>query len=145
MDSITIRRLGIEDSLIARRLFLAMAEGFEEEGEPLSDAYLHALLVRADFWALAAMVGEEVIGGLTAFTLPLTRREQQELFLYDLAVLPAWQRKGVGRALVEGLRKAGAAAGLSVVFVIADSADTHALDFYRALGGEELPATVFEF
>ena len=38
-----------------------------------------------------------------------------------------------------------AAEGIGVVFVPADDEDTHALDFYRAMGGEPQPVTIFTF
>ena len=43
------------------------------------------------------------------------------------------------------LREAAAAAGITEVFVPADNDDTHALDFYRALGGDPAPVTMFTF
>jgi len=55
------------------------------------------------------------------------------------------QRRGVGRRLVETLCSAAAAAGVSVAFVPADVEDEHAVAFYRALGGEAAPVTIFTF
>jgi aminoglycoside 3-N-acetyltransferase I len=75
----------------------------------------------------------------------MTRSESAELFIYDLAVDPPHQRTGIGRALVDALRAQGAAAGISVAFVPADNEDTYALDFYRAIGGDEAPVTIFTF
>lgn len=129
------------DRELGRRLFLLIAEVFETERAALSDGYLDALLARADFWSLAAFADGELAGGLTAFELPLTRREETEIFLYDIAVVERFQRRGVGRRLVEALRTGS---GLTV-WVPADDEDTHALDFYRALGGESAAVTVFSF
>lgn len=140
-----VRRLGPGDEAIAKVLFAAMAEAFEEEHAPLSDAYVTALLARADLWVLAAIAGDEVLGGLTAHHLPMTRAETSELFIYDLAVREAHRRRGVGRRLVEHLRALGAAAGVEAVFVPADDEDEHALDFYRAIGGAGAPVTIFTF
>ncbi len=95
-----VRRLGIGDRALARRLFAMMADVFAEPTGPLSDCYLDGLLVRDGFWPLVAFEGAEVIGGLTAHTLPLTRTEAVELFVYDVAVRADRQRRGVGRALM---------------------------------------------
>lgn len=158
MSAVRIRRLIPGDRALARALFVMMAEVFEEARAPLGDGYLDRLLARDDFWAIAAVtvgvvdasdmaddVGGAVVGGLTAHTLPMTRAEASEVFLYDIAVRGDWQRRGIGGQLVRALRDSAAAAGCHEVFVAADNDDGHALDFYRALGGAEAPVTMFMF
>lgn len=130
---------------IARQLFLLMARVFEEPSEPLSDEYLLRLLSRADYWTIAAFMDHELVGGLTAYTLPMTRLQSSELFIYDIAVRSDRQRKGVGRMLISTLRAAAEAEGIHEIFVPADNEDAHALDFYRALGGEPAAVTFFAF
>lgn len=122
-----------------------MAEVFEEDCETLGDAYVDRLLAREDFWAIAATAGDQIIGGVTAHTLPMTRTASSELLVYDIAVRRDHQRKGVGRHLMTALRKSAAACGIQVVFVPAENDDLHPLDFYRALGGTACPVTLFTF
>ena len=122
-----------------------MAGVFGMAAAPLSDSYLARLLVRQDFWALSASVDERIVGGLTAHTLPLTGAEVSEVFIYDIAVVPDYQRRGIGRQLVSKLRAQANACGINVVFVAADNEDAHALDFYQALGGMPAPVTMFTF
>jgi aminoglycoside 3-N-acetyltransferase I len=145
MTDIEIRRLGVGDVAVARRLFVLMAGVFEEESRPLGDAWLDRLLARPEFWALAAFVDGDVAGGLTAHTLPMTRAESSEIFIYDIAVRVDQQRKGIGRRLIATLRDLAAAQGIHDVFVPADDEDTHALEFYRALGATGSPVTFFGF
>lgn len=144
-SSIKSVRLKVGDRDLARALFSLMADVFEEACQPLSDGYLDRLLGQEGFWALAAFDGEQIIGGLTAHVLPMTSAETSELFIYDLAVRRDRQRSGVGRRLIADLRAQSAAAGIEVLFVPADNDDTHALDFYRALGGVPSPVTLFTF
>jgi aminoglycoside 3-N-acetyltransferase I len=140
------QRLTSADRVVAKELFVLMAKVFEEDREPLGDAYLDRLLSREGFWAIAAFTGEgELVGGLTAHTLPMTRAEASEIFIYDIAVRTDHQRKGVGRLLVTTLRNEAASLGIEDVFVPADEEDAHALDFYRALGGVESPVRFFTF
>jgi aminoglycoside 3-N-acetyltransferase I len=140
------KRLTPDDRDPARRLFALMAEVFAEGHEPLGDDYLDRLLHREDFWAIAAFTDDDdLIGGLTAHTLPMTRAEASEIFLYDIAVRGDHQRKGVGRLLMMHLRQEAASIGVEDVFVPADDEDAHALDFYRALGGVPSPVTIFTF
>lgn len=140
-----IKRLRTGDREQARTLFTLMAGVFETGIEPLSDEYLGGLLGREGFWALAAFVDDTIVGGLTGHALPVTRTAAHELFVYDIAVQPDQQRKGVGRALLRDLQAQALAAGIRELFVLADNEDRHALDFYRALGGHATPVTMFGF
>lgn len=124
---------------------MLMSEVFAEECTPLGEDYLRSLLSRPDFWALAAFVRGDVVGGLTAHSLPMTRTESSEVLIYDIAVRIDQRGKGIGRQLINTLRDAANAAGIEDVFVPVDSDDVEALEFYRALGGEAAPVTVFTF
>jgi len=138
-------RLTPGDTEMARRLFSLMAEVFEEPSEPLGDSYIDQLLNRPEFWAMAAFVNDQLVGGVTAHAIPMTASESSELFVYDIAVRADVQRQGIGRALMTALRFAATTEGIGVVFVPADNEDTHALDFYRSLGGVPTPVTFFTF
>ena len=128
---------------LARTTLHLMAAVFDEPSDALSAAYVQSLLSRSDFWLLAALHDGAPLGGVTAHALPMTRSEATELFIYDLAVQEAHQRRGVGGALVKELRKLAAEQGITVAFVPADNEDAHALAFYRALGGEAAAVTIF--
>lgn len=142
---IEVKRLRAGDRDEARATFRVMQEAFEAEAGPLSDAHVDGLLGSGAFWALSARLDGEIVGGLTAHTLPMTREEAREVFLYDISVAEPARRRGVGRRLVEELRRLAAEDGIDVMFVPADDEDTHALDFYRALGGVPAPVTIFTF
>lgn len=145
MSQVHTRRLTDGDRQIARRLFALMAAVFAEDSAPLSDGYLDRLLRREAFWVVAAFVGDEVVGGITAHLLPMTRAEGSELFIYDLAVRADWRRQGIARRLVTTLREQAAAVGIQTLFVPADNDDPHALDCYQALGGVPSAVTFFTF
>lgn len=142
---ITVRQLGTDDRALARLTFAAMAAGFEDTWAPLGDAYLHDLLARPDLLVLAAFDGSRVVGGLTAFVLPMARAETREVFIYDLAIAPADQRRGAGAALVTHLRVLARELGAANTFVPADVEDTHALRFYERQGGTPADVTMFTF
>ncbi len=85
------------------------------------------------------------VGGVTAHVLPMTRTPSSELFFYDIAVHADWRRRGIGAGLVGALRDAAADIGITDVFVAADNEDMHALDFYRAIGGDGAAVTIYTF
>jgi aminoglycoside 3-N-acetyltransferase I len=141
-----IRRLGVDDADVAQQTFVTMADVFGAEGGTgVSLEYTRRLLRDVHFWVLSAVDGGEVVGGLTAHELAMTRSETTELFIYDVAVREDRQRTGVGRALITHLLNIGERAGIKVYFVPADNEDTHALDFYRNVGGTPSAVTFFTF
>jgi|SRR5690606_9524743 len=142
---IVVRRLGLEDAAVAARLFVLMAETFDEPRAPVGHDYIASLLASEAVWIVAALSDDEVVGGLTAHALPMTRAETTELFVYDVAVHPSHQRRGVGRALFAALRNLAGTAGIEGTFVAADNEDSHAIDFYRAIGGAPGAVTIFTF
>jgi aminoglycoside 3-N-acetyltransferase I len=145
MNHVRTKRLTPADRDLAGTLFAMMANVFEERYETLSDSYLARLLGRADFWAIAGCIGADVVGGVTAHTLPMTRTERSELFIFDIAVRKDQQRRGVGGQLMRALLECAAAVGIDDVFVAVDNDDLHALDFYRGRGGVAAPVTLFTF
>ena len=144
-SAIELRRLGATDVRLAQQTLRLMAAVFGEESRALSDSYVSSLLARGEFWVIAALQHGVPIGGVTAHALPMTRDEASELFIYDLAVDPPFQRRGVGRGLVGTLCALAAESGIAVTFVPADNDDAHALEFYRAIGGAAAPVTIFTF
>lgn len=143
--TIRILRLSVDDVVLARATFVTMAEVFGETAAPLREAYVAELLGRSSFLAFAAVDGDTPVGGITGHVLPLTRSEGAEVFIYDLAVRSEYQRRGIGRELVRALREEAERTGIGIAFVPADAEDEHALEFYRAIGGEPQAVTIFTF
>jgi aminoglycoside 3-N-acetyltransferase I len=143
MSSTQIKRLNSDDNAIAVSMFSMMASVFGEAPGTLSLDYVERLLKRDDFWAIAALEDREPVAGLTAFTLPLTRCEAAEVLIYDIAVQLRHQRRGLGRLLVDTLKKLAAEAGIRTIWVPAENEDLHALEFYRAMGGRPTAVTIF--
>jgi aminoglycoside 3-N-acetyltransferase I len=141
--NIVCRRVSRLEPETARNLFDTLAEVFGEGGERVGDAHLDALLRRNDFIAIAAFAGAEMIGGLTAYVLPMSESECPEVFIYDVAVKLEYRRNGAGAALFATLLKEISSLGAQSVFVQVDNDDGHALEFYRSLGG--LARTTTEF
>jgi aminoglycoside 3-N-acetyltransferase I len=97
-----------------------------------SETHLQRLLSKDTFFAVVAKVQEKIIGGLTVYVLDQYYSEKPLAYLYDLAVLQAYQRKGVGRKLIEFTNDYCRQKGFEELFVQAERVDEHAIDFYRA-------------
>jgi aminoglycoside 3-N-acetyltransferase I len=86
-----IMRLNKTGLVIAEQLFLLFQQVFDAKHVIVQKTYLKKLLNRPDFICFAATYKNEVIGGLTAYELPMYHSETSEMFIYDIAVKPAFQ------------------------------------------------------
>jgi len=110
---------------------------FEEENPTIgSEANSQQLLDNNRFIAIVAFVEDKVVGGLTAYELPMYYSDSSEIFLYDLAVKAEYQRMGIGKRLLQSLKAHCIKHGIKEFFVMAHAEDEHAIEFYRATGGK---------
>lgn len=138
---IHIHHLRETDTASMRSLLRVFGEVFDEEkiycsAQP-SSTYLKGLLGKEEFFALAAFENENVVGGLTAYELQKYEQERSEIYIYDLAVLKAYRRRGIATALIEKLRRISARRGVYVMIVQADQGDDPAIALYSKLGIRE--------
>lgn len=99
--------------------------------------YLRSLLADDGVFALVAIEGDAVIGGLVAYTLRKFERKRSEVYIYDLAVSAAHRRRGISTALIRTLQRLAAERGAWVIFVQADHGDDPAIALYTKLGTRE--------
>lgn len=136
MSQIKIRKLTDQDVSAFKSLLLLFNQAFEEERDLSTTDHLSVLLNNRQFVVLAAFSGEEILGGLTAYALPMYYGNKTEIFLYDMAIHPDHQRKGIGKLLLEFLKDYCAKNKINTFFVLAHEEDVHALEFYHATGGQ---------
>jgi len=136
-NTLKIKRLTESDLPIFKMLINLFNTVFQEDQPTIgSDANLSKRLGDHHFIALVALYENEVVGGLTAYELPMYYADSSEIFLYDLAVKPAYQRMGVGKQLIQNLKEYCSRNGIKEFFVMAHEEDEHAIEFYRATGGK---------
>src|SRR5690606_3603957 len=101
----TILHLDARHLSDAKAMFAMMREVFEEPlvTEDPPDEYLQNLLGKNSFYALAALEGERIVGGLTAYRLDGYHTAESQLMVYDLAVAIDFQRKGIGTLLMKSI------------------------------------------
>ena len=133
---IEYKKLEIGDLSRLTELIKVYEEVFEMEDFTLPNAqYLQSLLEKETVIFYVAITDIKVVGGLTAHILPSTYFPSSEVYIYDLAVETDFQRKGIGRELINSLKEYCASMQLKEIFVQADLEDRHAIEFYRATGG----------
>jgi aminoglycoside 3-N-acetyltransferase I len=135
------RVLGRDDTALMRAVLAMFGKAFDEvqtySGSQPSTAYLERLLGSETFIAIAALKGEEVVGGIAAYVLPKFEQERSEIYIYDLAVAEACRRKGIATALINELKRIASLRGAYVIFVQADHGDDPAIALYTKLGIRE--------
>ena len=84
---------------------------------------------------LLAVEGSEAVGFLrgTSLRQPHTRRRQ--MFLYEIAVLPRAQRRGIARALIQRLVRYCRSRRFEEIFVFTSPNNRPAVRLYRSTGG----------
>lgn len=137
----TYRRLSSTDVKLLKALLHVFGEAFGERETYQhlvpGDAYLARLLGKDHFIAVAAMDGDEVVGGLAAYVLDKFEQDRREVYIYDLAVLEAHRRRGVARGTIGELKRVAAEIDAYVIFVQADLEDGPAIALYESLGTKE--------
>jgi aminoglycoside 3-N-acetyltransferase I len=93
--------------------------------------YLERLLQHPNFIVFVAKSDTEVVGGLTAYVIDRYDTEKPSAYIYDIAVVTNFQRQGIGKLLIAALNDYCKTNGFSEVFVQAETADIHAVNFYK--------------
>jgi aminoglycoside 3-N-acetyltransferase I len=137
-----ICRVPPSDLPLMRRLLEMFGEVFEDTAygdRPPGDEHLRRLLAREDFFALAAIDGGRVSGGLAAYELVKFEQERSEIYIYDLAVRAEFRRRGIATRLIGELQQIAAQRGAWVIYVQADTGeeDQAAIALYEKLGTRE--------
>jgi GNAT superfamily N-acetyltransferase len=140
--SLRIRRLSEVDAALAEQLNAEFDEGMVwDEGEG------RRFLADADNLFLAAFWDERVCGFATAYRLQRVDRRRAEVLLYEIGVNEAFQRRGVGTALVAAVKHWAREVSADEVWVLTERDNTAAMALYAATGGEADPpgTTMFTY
>ncbi|MEM1137797.1 MAG: GNAT family N-acetyltransferase [Bacteroidota bacterium] len=135
--SCEIKKLGKNDQLLAKQL---LEEWYKDDGQlnpsfP-KEKYLSSLLNKEDFHAFVAVVNNLVVGGLTAYELPMFDVEANEMFLYEIGVSKAYRQKGIAKKLIEALREVCFSKEIKVIFVGTSMDNEVAKKLYETTGAE---------
>lgn len=87
---------------------------------------------------LSAEVDDVLVGQVIGYILERWDQDEPMLFLYSIEVEEAYQRKGIGTALIRAVRKLGQAEGYSEAFVFTNESNLAAKQLYQSTGGKRL-------
>jgi aminoglycoside 3-N-acetyltransferase I len=139
-------RLDKGDILLFRQLIHLFQEVFEMENPELADEpYLIKILSQPSFVAFVICCEDKIAGGLIGYELPMYYGEYSELYIYDVAIAPEFQRKGFGQQLFSSVKQYCAENKIRGMFVEASEEDEGAIEFYRSTDGVEQPVRHFDY
>lgn len=105
------------------------------------------MLLRDPSYVMVAALtdGNDVLGRI--YGNVLHRYEATDLLLYEVDVIEAQQRKGVGRAMIDFLADLSAQRGYSEMWVLTDLDNEAGNALYKSAGGslENSPANMYVF
>ena len=140
-NQLTVRRLGAADASWARLLNELFDVGMVwDAGEGRRFLADPANLLVVAFW------DDIPCGFATAHRLQRFDRRRAEVLLYEIGVEEPFQRRGVGRALVEEAKRWSAELGAGELWALTENDNAPARALYAATGGrEETGLTMFEY
>jgi aminoglycoside 3-N-acetyltransferase I len=131
--TIKTKKLATSDSSQFVQLIRLFEEVFGMEKFSIPpETHILKLLSQDGFYVFVAVdENEQVVGGLTAYTLTQYYSTKPLVYIFDLAVKTDLQRKGIGTQLILATTHYCRQAGVEEVFVQADRVDDYAVNFYR--------------
>jgi aminoglycoside 3-N-acetyltransferase I len=141
MDYIIKKLLPADLSLAKDLIMLWQAEDGDLHPTIPDDNYLHDLLSKTSFHVFVAMDDKRVIGGLTAYELPMYKEEVSEMFLYEIGVDESYRQKGIAIKLIDLLKETCIEKEIKIVFVGSSFDNQPARQLYQTTGAEmeEIP------
>ena len=135
MPTYTIRQLTHADGERFAQLVQLFHTVFENDPAIVAPmTRLHQLLTSPFFVVFAVFADDQLVVGCTTYILPNYTSINAELLIYDLAIHPDFQRRGLGTRLIHAVRHYCAQHQIPLFFVLAHADDEPAVEFYRASG-----------
>jgi ribosomal protein S18 acetylase RimI-like enzyme len=124
----TIRRLKAGDERAASRVAAVFKSAV------LATAAAGRFLANPANYLIIAEFGERLAGFVLAYRIDRLDRPQGQLFVYEVAVLPEFQRQGIGTRLMEEIRRIVTDEHLMEAFVVTDRVNQSARHLFDRTG-----------
>lgn len=86
---------------------------------------------------LSAEINDLPVGQVIGYILDRWDQDEPMLFLYSIDVAETYQRRGIGTALIEAVKKLSRAQGCSEAFVFTNASNLAAMQLYQSTGGKK--------
>lgn len=132
MEVVEYEIRSLNNSFELQKLIQVFEKTFEAKSqEKLSLAHLKKINEKDYFFGIVALLSQEIIGGATLYLMPSYTSIKAMAYLYDLAVLPHHQGKGIGKKIIEYAKIQCMKKGAQELFLHTDQKDD-ILQFYRS-------------
>jgi ribosomal protein S18 acetylase RimI-like enzyme len=132
-----IRRLVEGDEEAACRLVEEVKFAIDEIADvTLDPADMAALVSDERAYLLAAYVDDRPVGLVYGCRFPRLDGPRPMMFLYEAGVVEEYRRRGIGRALVEEVKRLAEESHCRKMFVPTQASNEAAMALYRSAGGE---------
>lgn len=136
-SDVIIRRAKLKDYEAITAVWSASGMPASTRGRDRRDAFAHQLELFHDFYLLA-VDGERVVGAV------LGTHDSRKGWINRLAVLPAYQRRGIAAALVNHCDRAMRGIGIGIVAALVDPENEESAKLFKELGyREDVPVRYF--
>jgi ribosomal protein S18 acetylase RimI-like enzyme len=127
--SLKVRRLEANDAQTA----VAVVTQFV--GKSVAPEYLKEFLANPTNYLVVAEVDNQLAGFLLAHALPRLKQPSYKMFIYEIEVDRAHQRKGIGSALIQFISGIVRQQKMINGFVFTNHSNKGAVEFYKSTGG----------
>jgi len=142
----TIRRLRDGDEDAAVRVLVDLKFRMDEVvGVSVDPGYMRNFLADDRHYFVVAYVGEEPAGYVFGYRLSRFDGGPPVMFIYEVAVVEHHRRRGLGRALIEEVKRLAQEDGCRKMLVPTNRSNEAAMALYRSAGGEEGAADATAF
>jgi len=129
-STVVIKRISAASEINGNQFNALRDEGTEWDAEQ-GKKYLAS----EDNALFLAFIEEEIVGFLTAHRLQRLDKRKAEILLYEVSVAPDFRQKGIGKALIDGVKKWGKEVEADEVWVLTERSNLPAMALYQSMGG----------
>jgi len=100
-----------------------------------SSEYIEEFLAKNDHYLIVAVIDARPVGFVLGYRMARMQRQQAMMCLFEIDVLPAYQRQGIGMALIEALKRICVEEGIANMWLDTSESNTAAIALYQKAGG----------